>query len=154
MPSDDPQFVFLVPMHRVFVAQPAIISIGIGKNVRSKHVILERAAHDRSSAGFASNAPRAIGQKTVLVFSFTNLRCSYAAMPPLLSSKSAASRLPLVSGPTTNARMNTTSAPNASRVQPSDAATKAYPWSLVGSFHRGPAVGAAVGDIDRFSLSV
>src|SRR5262249_31081274 len=44
-----PQLVLFVPMHRIFVAQPAIIRIGIGDDFRSEHVVLKRAAHDRPS---------------------------------------------------------------------------------------------------------
>ena len=41
-----PQLVLFVPMHRVFVAQLAIITIGISDDVRSEHVVLKRSVHD------------------------------------------------------------------------------------------------------------
>src|SRR5215468_616336 len=50
---DHPQLVLFVPMHRIFVAQPAVISIGIGDDFRSEHIVLKRAAHDSSSWTFS-----------------------------------------------------------------------------------------------------
>src|SRR5690242_14393389 len=50
---DDPYFIFFVPMDRVFIAQPAVIAIGIGDDVRSEHIVLKRAAHDPPSWRFS-----------------------------------------------------------------------------------------------------
>src|SRR4051794_41602297 len=59
MARNDPHFILLVPMHRVFVAQPAIIAIGVGDDIRSEHVVLKRAAHDPPSWRFFPAEPPA-----------------------------------------------------------------------------------------------
>jgi hypothetical protein len=48
VPRDDPQRISFVPMHRILVAQPAVIGIGIGDDIRSKHVVLNCGAHNPS----------------------------------------------------------------------------------------------------------
>jgi len=40
MPGDDPQPVGVIPVHRVLVAQSPVIAIGVGDDIRSKHVIV------------------------------------------------------------------------------------------------------------------
>jgi len=46
MPCDDPQRVGIVPVDRILVAQPAIIGIGIGDDVRGEHVVLNHSTHN------------------------------------------------------------------------------------------------------------
>ena len=45
MPGDHPNFVEFVPVDRVFVPDPAVITVGIMHNVHGEHVVVDRRYH-------------------------------------------------------------------------------------------------------------
>src|SRR5262245_29425832 len=83
MAGNYPQLVLFVPMHRIFVAQSAIISIRLGDDFRSEHVVVKARAHDVSSFHLLSLKIPRVRLSTALSRSLANRSMPQSVLPLL-----------------------------------------------------------------------